>query len=192
MIPTLGETLLALAGLWRFAREGAPALRWFDRSLDGFWRSFRAAAIAYPLYLVLLTMRVSVAEWQRSGGLQIVIVETIAYVIAWVAFPLALYYIVARAGRLLPYVDFVIVYNWINIPWAVVGLAIALLGRIGLIGDTTEQVLMAIFELGILCFEWFIARQTLRLGGLACAGLVALDFAILIVVESLRVEIFAG
>ena len=49
MIPTLGETLLALAGLWRFAREGAPALRWFDRSLDGFWRSFGVAVIVAPL-----------------------------------------------------------------------------------------------------------------------------------------------
>ena len=71
---------------WRAAI--AAGWRCFDRSLDGFWRSFRAAAITYPLYLVLLTMRVSVAQWQRSGGWRIVIVETIGYVIAWVAFPL--------------------------------------------------------------------------------------------------------
>jgi len=191
MIATLGETLLALAGLWRFAREGAPALRWFDRSLDGFWRSFGVAVIVAPLQAALIATHTA-APADGAGWFGLITTEASSYVILWVAFPLALYYIVARAGRLLPYVDFVIVYNWINIPWAVVGLAIALLGRIGLIGDTTEQVLMAIFELGILCFEWFIARQTLRLGGLACAGLVALDFAILIVVESVRVEIFAG
>src|SRR5439155_19043976 len=84
------EVSLALTGALRLARGDRGGLACFDRSLDGFWRSFRAAAITYPLYLVLLTMRVSVAEWQRSGGLQIVIVETIAYVIAWVAFPLVM------------------------------------------------------------------------------------------------------
>jgi hypothetical protein len=191
MIPTLGETLLALAGLWRFVREGAPALRWFDRSLDGFWRSFGVAIIVAPLQAVWIATQIA-APADAAGWLGLITTEASIYVILWVAFPLALYYIVARPGHLLPYVDFVIIYNWINIPLVVIGLAIALLGRIGLIGDTTEQVLMAILELGILCFEWFIARQTLRLGGMACAGLVALDFAILIMVEGLRIEFFAS
>src|SRR2546430_16643578 len=84
------EARLALAGTLRLARGDRGGLACFDRSLDGFWRSFRAAAITYPLYLVLLTMRVSVAEWQRSGGWRIVLVETIGYVIAWVAFPLVM------------------------------------------------------------------------------------------------------
>ena len=82
------EARLALAGTLRLAIGDRGGLACFDRSLDGFWRSFRAAVICYPLYLVLLAMRVSLAEWERSGGWRIVTVETIGYVIAWVAFPL--------------------------------------------------------------------------------------------------------
>ena len=191
MIPTLGETLLALAGLWRFAREGAPALRWFDRSLDGFWRSFGVAVIVAPLQALWLATQVATPS-DFAGWFGLITTETSSYVILWVAFPLALYYIVARPGRLLPYVDFVIIYNWLNVPWTVISLAIAFSGTIGLIGGTALQILMAIFYLCVLAFEWFVARQTLRLGGLACAGLVALDFAITIVFQSLKIEIGVG
>jgi len=191
MIPTLGETLLALAGLWRFAREGAPALRWFDRSLDGFWRSFGVAVIVAPLQAVWVATQAATPA-DAAGWFGLITTEASIYVILWVAFPLALYYIVARPGHLLPYVDFVIIYNWLNIPWTAIGLAITLCGTIGLIGDTATQLLMTAFYLGILAFEWFVARRTLKLGGLACAGLVALDFAITIVVQSLRIEIFAS
>ena len=72
------EVQLALAGCLRLARGDRGGLACFDRSIDGFWRSFRAAVISYPLYLMLLAMRVSVAEWQQSGGWRIVTVETMA------------------------------------------------------------------------------------------------------------------
>ena len=104
MIPTLGETLLALAGLWRFAREGAPALRWFDRSMTGFWRSFGVAIIVAPLQAVWVAAQVATPA-DAAGWLGLITTEASSYVILWVAFPLALYHIAARAGRLSPYVD---------------------------------------------------------------------------------------
>ena len=183
MIPTLGETLLALAGLWRFAREGAPALRWFDRSMAGFWRSFGVAVIAAPLQAMLIATQTA-APADAAGWLRLIAVEASAYVILWVAFPLALYHIAARLDRVPGYIDFVIIYNWTNIPWLAISLVVALIGSDGGLPSGLIQVMAGLFYIGILSFEWFIARQTLRLGGLACAGLVLLDFAITIVVES--------
>src|SRR5580693_18139 len=93
------EVRLALTGTLRLARGDRGGLSCFDRSLDGFWRSFRAAVICYPLYLVLLTMRITVAEWESSSGWRIVAVETIGYVIGWVAFPLVMLTVTQRLGR---------------------------------------------------------------------------------------------
>jgi len=101
MIPTLGETLLALAGLWRFAREGAAALAWFDRSPDGLWRSFGVAVIVAPLQIALIAAHTA-APADGLGWFGLITTEASSYVIGWVAFPLALYYIVARSGRLSP------------------------------------------------------------------------------------------
>jgi hypothetical protein len=42
----------------------------FDRSLDRFWRSFRAVVISYHPLPGVLSMRVTVAEWERSGRRQ--------------------------------------------------------------------------------------------------------------------------
>ena len=60
------EGWLALTGALRLARGDRGGLSCFDRSLDGFWRSFRAAAITYPLYLVLLIAGFSVGIYLPS------------------------------------------------------------------------------------------------------------------------------
>src|SRR5215469_3477707 len=105
------EVQLAIVGSLRLARGDRGGLSFFDRSVDGFWRSFRAAVIAYPLYLALLSMRVTDAEWERSGALLIATVETIAYVIAWVAFPLIMLTVTRWIGRANRFFDFMVPYN---------------------------------------------------------------------------------
>src|SRR3954447_13476183 len=87
-VPAWTEVQLAVGGALRLACGDRRGLGFFDTSIDGFWRSFRAAAICYPLYLVLVTFRVAAPEWTRAGIPDILIVETIGYVISWVGFPL--------------------------------------------------------------------------------------------------------
>jgi len=185
MIPTLGETLLALAGLWRFAREGAPALRWFDRSLGGFWRSFGVMIILAPLQVLLVGLQVNAVPVDATGWVRLVVVEASAYIIQWIALPVILYEVAARLQRLPPYLDFVIVYNWTGVPVQVLSVALALLASSKLIDDTAVLVLALIVNIGTLAFEWYTARQTLKFSGLACAALVAVDFSIAVVVEDL-------
>ena len=87
-VPAWVEVQLAVGGALRLARGDRRGLGFFDTSIDGFWRSFRAAAICYPLYLLLLSFRVAAAQWEASGIATILVIETISYVISWVAFPL--------------------------------------------------------------------------------------------------------
>src|SRR5204863_5758857 len=82
------EVQLAVGGALRLACGDRRGLGFFDISIDGFWRSFRAGVICYPLYLVLLIFRIPEAYWAQSGAPTILVVETIAFVISWVAFPL--------------------------------------------------------------------------------------------------------
>ena len=128
------EVRLALAGSLRLARGEPSGLSCFDRSLDGFWRSFRAAVICYPLYLVLLSMRVSVTEWQRSGGWRIIAVETIGYVIAWVAFPLLMLTVTRWIGRAHRFFDFMVPYNWCQVPQSALFVLVGLVSAGGVLG----------------------------------------------------------
>ena len=78
-----------------------------------------------------------------------------------------------------------------SLPWLTVSLALTRLAASGLVSDGFIQVVVFAFYVVILSFEWFIARQTLRIGGAAAAGLVALDFSIAIVVQS-AVRVMVG
>src|SRR5215208_2179413 len=87
-LPAWTEVQLAVGGALRLAVGDRSGLGFFDASLAGFWRSFRAALICYPLYLVLVGLRITPAQSAAAGLPRIFVVETIAYVISWTAFPL--------------------------------------------------------------------------------------------------------
>jgi len=172
------EAQLALVGTLRLARGDRRGLSCFDRSLDGFWRSFLAAVISYPLYLVLLAMRVSVAEWERSGAWRIVTVETIGYVIAWVGFPLLILYVVRWLGRAHRFFDFMVPYNWCQVPQSALFVLVGLVSAGGMLSAQASETIDMLAAIATLVYEWFIARVALDTTGLIAAFVVLLDLVL--------------
>ena len=172
------EVRLALAGTWRLARGDRGGLSYFDRSFDGFWRSFRAAIIAYPLYLMLLAMRVSVGEWERSGGWRIVTVETIGYVVAWVAFPLLMLSVVRWIGRAHRFFDFMVAYNWCQVPQSALFVLVGLVSAGGVLSTQASEAMDLAAAIATLLYEWFIARVALDTSGVVAIFVVLLDLVL--------------
>ena len=181
------EVSLAFTGALRLAHGDRGGLACFDRSLDGFWRSFRAAAIAYPLYLMLLTMRVSVAEWQRSGGLQIVIVETIGYVISWVAFPLVVLAVTRWLGREHRFFDFMVPYNWSQLPQTALFVLVGIWSESGMLGARGGY---GILFLAVLVYEWYIARVALDTNFFAAVVIVLVDFVLSVLISNVSAGLY--
>jgi hypothetical protein len=172
------EVRMAFVGVLRLARGDRGGLSCFDRTLDGFWRSFRAALIAYPLYLLLLSMRVSVAEWQRSGGLWIVAVETIAYVIAWVAFPLIILSVTRWMDRAHRFFDFMVPYNWSQVPQSALFVLVGFESESGVLGSQAASIIEVAAALGVLAYEWYIARVALDTTAYAAGFIVLIDLVL--------------
>jgi hypothetical protein len=172
------ELRLALVGALRLARGDRGGLTCFDRSVDGFWRSFRAAVIAYPLYLILLTMRVSVAEWERSGGVHIVAVETIAYVIAWAAFPLIMLTVTRWVDRAHRFFDFMVPYNWSQLPQSALFVLVGLEAESGVLGAQVSAAIEVAAAIAVLVYEWYIARVALDTTAVAAAFIVFVDLVL--------------
>jgi hypothetical protein len=166
-ISALQELQLAIVGALRLARGDRGALNYFDRTLDGFWRSFRAAALAYPLFVILLTLRIAGPEWAKAGGFRIMLVETIGYVISWVLFPLVMLPITRALGREHRFYDFMVPYNWSQVPQSV------LFVLVGLPGGAGMRLAGFVAAYAVLLYEWFIARVGLEISGVA-AGLVVI------------------
>jgi hypothetical protein len=184
------EVRLALVGALRLARGDRGGLQCFDRSLDGFWRSFRAAVISYPLYLVLLALRVTLAEWERSGGFVIVTVETIAYVISWVAFPLIMLAVTQRLGRAHRYFDFMVAYNWSQVPQSVLFVLVGLETESGVLGASPAQAIEVAAGIAVLVYEWFIARVALDATAPAAILVVLVDLVVGVVVSNVASSLY--
>jgi len=56
-VPSAREMMYALYGAYRLARFDAGGMRYFDASIDGFWRSFFAAVLIAPFYLIYQWLR---------------------------------------------------------------------------------------------------------------------------------------
>ena len=181
-VTTWAEVRWAMTGCLRLARGDRRGLEYFDRSLDGFWRSFMSAFLSYPFFLILLTMRVSLADWKAAGGLPIILIETIGYVISWVAFPLIMLSVLRWIGREHRFFDFMVPYNWCQLPQSILFVVIGLQSESEALGSSLSQMLEFAAAIAVLVYEWYIARVALETSAAAAALVVLVDLVLGVVV----------
>jgi len=172
------EVQLAVGGALRLARGDPRGLGFFDTSIDGFWRSFRAAVICYPFFLILLGFRVSTARWQAAGLMPVVIVETIGYVISWVAFPLLMLPLSRWLGREERFLPFMVAYNWSQVPQTALFVILAAGAASGLLPHAMEQLADFAAAVAVLLYEWYIARVALAVSSSQAVPVVLLDLVL--------------
>jgi hypothetical protein len=177
-VPPWTEVQLAVGGALRLACGDRRALGFFDASIDGFWRSFRAAVICYPLYLLLLALRTAEAKWAASGVVTILLVESIAYVVSWVAFPLLVLPLARWFGREDRFLAFMVVYNWSQIPQTVLFALVGLDGASGLLMPSATQLAQLASVIAVLVYEWYIARVALAVTGAQATVIVIADLVL--------------
>ncbi len=173
-MPGWGEVAQAFYGTWRFALLDRGAMRWFDLSHRGVWRSFWSAAICYPGFILLLLLRLDAQTVAQAGLFQIFLVETIGYVIAWTAFPLLIFGLCRKIGREERGFDFIVAYNWSQILQTLAFLVLALVVDRLLPAETGSLFNLAGY-FAILAYEWFIAVVAIGAGGWVAAGVVLID-----------------
>jgi hypothetical protein len=127
---------------------------------------------------MLLALRVSVAEWQQSGGWRIVTVETIGYVVAWVAFPLLMLNVVRWIGRAHRFFDFMVPYNWCQVPQSALFVLVGLVSAGGVLSTQVSEAMDLAAAIATLLYEWFIARVALDTGGVVAIFVVLLDLVL--------------
>ena len=184
MIPSAAQAKEYLHGAWllfRFDRRGVERL---DRSVEGFWQSFWCAALIAPLYVLLLVMRSSGAELAQGVGeavadqpiWRIASVETIAYVVGWVAFPLVMAHLVRMLDRGEKYFAYFIAYNWCNAPQLVLMVAVSAVRASGLFPGMAVDAIEIAALLYALAVLWFLARAVLDVSHGTAALIVVIDF----------------
>lgn len=181
---SIREITRSVYGSWRLAHLDPGGMAYFDATEEGFWRSFRVAILVAPAYALLVLLSYATASGDAAtpavppSDVRLVAVESIAYAIAWMAFPLVAHYLVMALDREREYIGFIVAYNWSSVLQVGVMLPIAAINAAGLVPETVGHVLGLAAAAALLAYSWFIAKTALKTGGLPAAGLVAMDVMI--------------
>lgn len=183
-IPTQPEIASSLYGAWRLARLDRNGLTYFDRSYDGFWKSFFAAAIAAPAHFGLLFFTAG-PEGAMPFGLGSLLAEGLLYAVSWLAFPVAMIHIAEMLGRSERYYDYMVAYNWAGVWQIALFLFVTMLSVAGILPPGIASIVTLVAFIAILAYQWFIARVGLDIGGGAASAVVLADLVIGLLVRSL-------
>ncbi len=184
LIPSIQEIQAALYGAWLLFRLDPRGLAFFEDSVEAFWRSFFAAVLVFPGFAILALIDLAESE-VAAGPLAILSVELIAYVIVWVGFPLALYYLSRGFGRERYFVRTVIALNWSVVVQIAIILPVHTLAASGILSPGLQS--LAIFAAAVvtLFYAGFIVRTALEVSPPIAALVVAVDVVISLAVQGL-------
>jgi hypothetical protein len=179
---TLAEIGPGIYGAWRLAHFDPDGMRFFDRSIRGFWRSFYVAVLAAPLWIIILAVQISQSHI-GGGWARLVIAESIAYIVGWVAYPLAAFYLTRLIDREQQYVGFIVALNWGTLLQLAVMVPAHIIAGFNLLPVGLGMLIFYGALVATMVYEWFITRTAIGLSGLAAASFVLIDIVITVLVD---------
>jgi hypothetical protein len=181
-MPSYREIVYGIYGAWRLARLDRGAMSYFDRTREGFWKSFFAALIVAPGFAIIITYELAQAEI-GSGALRLILVETLAYGLGWVAFPVVVHQICEAIGKREAYIGYIVAFNWSKVIQMAVFLPAIGLIALGVLPGDSGSLLRWIVSIMILFYQWFVTRTALAVTAAGAVGFVVLDFVIDLIIH---------
>ncbi|WP_346906772.1 hypothetical protein [uncultured Roseibium sp.] len=175
------EIARSLTGSWLFLQNRPEGLRWFDRSIEGFWRSFGVFFLLLPFFWIsgmaekklILEETELVLELFPNGSFWGAQLTTFG--LDWILLPIVLGFLARPIGISRGYVDFIIVRNWSSLLAAFPYVVAGLLYLAGII-PAGIMVLMSLCVLAVvLWYRFNITRITLQTGISLTLGIIVLD-----------------
>lgn len=180
---TLRVIVSGLYGAFRLAclkRDGAD---YFDKTLQGFWRSFFAAVLTLPFYVILIALHFG-EPGLTQDTFRYVSVELISYVIAWVAFPLVILPFARQFDREENYLGFIVAYNWASVLQSAFYFPISIL----VVTQTIPMPygnMISILAVGLMMvYVWFVTRVVLDVPAAIAIAVVGFDIILSIVIRA--------
>ena len=172
------------------ARGRADGVRHVEADMAGAARSFWAAAICLPAFVCLRLL-----AWMSGGApphaAHTFALDLLAYGTGWCAFAVLSYRLVGAMGLAARWPRFIALWNWCNVVQYLLLVVFSIPGLLGA-PPLLDQAAQLVGLGWALWLEWFGFRLTLAIGGLAAAGLVALDVAIGVMLAALSTALLAG
>jgi len=169
----LVDLLQALRGLSRLFRFDAGYRDYFDKTIQGTWRSFFAMMLVAPV--VALTLPDDISKiYPNATSFEYLAVVVLIYIISWTLYPQIAHEICRRLGKQEAFPAYLTIYNWfqlIHIPFGIL--------LYGILQVPSNEVLVLFRIVEYVCYFsylFFLSRKSLQLGALPASAFVVADF----------------
>lgn len=191
MIPpplTVREAAAGLLGALRLLRFDASGMGLLDTTARGAARSFWLMPWLFVPWLLIVALQ-EPDTLDRAPLWRFLTVEAIGYVLAWVAFPLAMAWVTDITGVRHRFTGWLAAYNWSAVPQVAIWLPTLAFAEAGLLPAGAGELLVFAVSLGLVFYHAFIARAALGMGPLHAAGTVILDLLVSAIVNELTLGV---
>jgi hypothetical protein len=180
LIPTWPEIARSVQAASLLARGDPRGMAGFDVSVEGFWKSFTAALVVAPAYVLVLVDQYRLTGWPERPWAA-AFAETVAFAIGWLAFPVAAIPLTRLLGLSARYVPLIVANNWSAVIQVALYTVVVLVGMV----LPAEMRATALFTstILVLVYQWFVIRTALGTTGGTAAGLVVIDVLLSITVS---------
>ncbi len=178
-MPNVNEITRGVYGAWRLAQLDTGGVAYFDQTAEGFWKSFFAAAIVAPGYVILVLIALA-EHGVEAGFLRVFLIHASAYAIGWTAYPLAMHHICGATGKRAEYIGFIVAFNWAQVIQMMVYLPVFILAAMDIL--PREAIVIVYFV--VLAYQWFVTRTMLGINAMNAVMLIVLDQVISIVLSA--------
>ena len=178
----------SVRGSFRVMRLDAAGLNAFNRTLEGYWRSFYAALFLLPLYIVYL-LNLPAPEGVGIGRFWLI--EAIAYPLIWTLWPLIAFYVCRAAGVADRYTTYITVHNWAQVPLLGGQLLVAILAFAFDPAGPGAGLLFLVW-IAVLTAETLIVRTTLGLPWPQTVMVEGLAFALALLLGAVKQFVMTG
>ena len=181
-MPSTQEISASIYGAWRLALVDRSGMKWFNHSIEGFWRSFFVAFLVAPLFALAVAFQLigSTAEFDLSDR---IVAELFSYALSWILFPLIVLLVCRLMGLTDFYVSYIIVFNWSHVISATIVLPVLLPLALDMIPRGFGETMLLFVAFAIFTYRWFIARVALGADGFTAAALVVLEVLLALFIE---------
>ncbi len=186
----------AFVGCWRVLRGDQSGLALIDVSVDGFWRSFRIAAVLAVLDAIdglvaqAYALGDEISSLTLALAIGVMLLGAVTSVLAFCAFPLAVGMLAKPMAITARYGPYITVRNWLT---AFLSLPIYVLNGLtyanAVPGDVLALLVLA-YEVIVLFAGYAIARALLGCSHSIALGFSLMDFLLALVITKMAYSLF--
>ncbi len=184
ILPDRREIVYALYGAWRLLLLDASGMRFFNITVEGFWRSFVAIALVMPVYAANSLASYGTVETDLSPGGWVAF-RSLQVVISWTVYVLTMSVVTRVLGRFDNYAGLIIAMNWMAVPQSVIFMTSAILSLI------VPRDVAAFIEFVVLCvmlfYDAYVARVALEINLAQAIGVAIIGLLIMLLVLGLMI-----